>query len=285
MHKLNLLILLLSLTYLNAQEKLHPQLNRGEIIEHTYYTLSYAEQHEQAYWVFYELTRDEVKGGVKRSDDFREDPKVASMSASLEDYKGSGYDRGHIAPAADMAFNQTAMSESFYLSNMSPQHPSFNRGYWKKLESEVRNWAYSRGQIFVASGPVLNQSFNQIGPNNVSIPKYYYKVLLDTLQNTAIAFLMPNQKCSGSLMDYVVTVDSLENFTGIDFNAHLDDNLENQIESQKNIEQWPFIDVQIEKRPTSKNATTAKRCKGTTQSGNQCKRRTKSKSGYCWQHD
>lgn len=149
MQKLNLLIFLLSLTLLNAQEKIYPQFEQGQIIEHTYYTLSYAENHEQAYWVFYELTHEEVKGGVKRSDNFREDPKVSSGSASLEDYKGSGYDRGHIAPAADMAFNKTAISESFYLSNMSPQHPSFNRGYWKKLESEVRNWAYSRGRIFV----------------------------------------------------------------------------------------------------------------------------------------
>ena len=112
--------------------------NNGELVHHPYYSHSYSEQYEQAEWVFYEIKKERVLGLVRRTDNFRSDEKISTNSATLSDYKGSGYDRGHLAPAGDMSFNYTAMSESFYMSNMSPQHPSFNRGIWKMLESLVR---------------------------------------------------------------------------------------------------------------------------------------------------
>lgn len=256
----------------------------GQIVAHEHYSLCYHEDHEQAAWVFYELTKDEVKGGWSRSNDFREDDNIATGSAALADYRGSGFDRGHLAPAADMAFSQTAMSESFFMSNMSPQHPSFNRGFWKKLEGQVRKWAYARNAVWVASGPVFRNNKGNIGSNAVTVPGGYYKVLLDTVKRTTIAFLMPNRKCSGSVYDYVVPVDSVETLTNIDFNSYLPDGEEVEMERRKNTDDWPRTDVYIEKAP-SKNGTTAKRCKGTTNAGKQCKRRTKNASGRCWQHE
>jgi endonuclease G len=92
---------------------------------------------------------------TKRKDNFRSDPKVKTGSAALSDYKGSGYDRGHLAPAADFKWSATAMSESFYMSNMSPQVPGFNRGIWKNIESTVRNWAVENDEIYIVTGPVL----------------------------------------------------------------------------------------------------------------------------------
>ena len=116
-------------------------INGEQLVTHLGYSLSYNEKHEQANWVFYELTIDEVLGSIKRKDQFRADPNIKTGSASLSDYKRSGYDRGHLAPAADMKWSSKAMSESFFMSNMSPQTPSFNRGIWKKLENLVRKWA------------------------------------------------------------------------------------------------------------------------------------------------
>ncbi len=255
-----------------------------QIVAHEYYSLCYHEDHEQAAWVFYELTQAEVKGGWNRSNDFREDQNILTGSAALADYRGSGFDRGHLAPAADMAFHQTAMSESFYMSNMSPQHPSLNRGTWKKLEGQVRKWAYARNALWVASGPVFKKNLGTIGTNAVTVPGMYYKVLLDTAAHTTIAFLMPNQKCKGSVYDYVVPVDSVEAVTNIDFNSHLPDEEEVEMERSKNTDDWPLTEVYIEKF-SGKNGTTAKRCKGTTNAGNQCKRRTKNASGRCWQHE
>ena len=108
---------------------------KDAIVEHEYYTLRYNEKTEQADWVAYTLKKVNLDNSkFKRTDNFREDPDVKTKSATLADYKGSGYDRGHLAPAADFAWTKNGMSESFYMSNMSPQQPDFNRGIWKKLE-------------------------------------------------------------------------------------------------------------------------------------------------------
>ena len=200
--------------------------------------MSYSEAHEQAEWVYYELTSYEASNAqYKRSNNFRSDAKVKTRSASLADYKGSGYDRGHLAPAGDMAFSGAAMSESFYMSNMSPQHPSFNRGIWKQLESLGKG--LGSGEILyymLQTGAILENGLRSIGPNGVTIPRYYYKALLDYDESngnyTAIAFILPNQKGQKALQDYVVSIDILEIRTGIDFYSQLSDKIENAIEAE-----------------------------------------------------
>jgi len=179
---------------------------------------------------------------VGRTNDFREDYKVKTGSASLLDYKGSGYDRGHLAPAADFKWSSTAMSESFFMSNMSPQHPSFNRGIWKKLEGSVRNWADDNSEIYVVTGPILTSSNSTIGYNGVSIPNYYYKVILDYHEPElkGIGFILPNQKSSRSLQSFAVTIDEVERRTGINFYHSLPDKIEEQIESNIDIGKWSF---------------------------------------------
>src|SRR5690606_30581000 len=134
-------------------------------------------EHEQAEWVYYLLAPSMIQGAFDRTDDFRPDPAVSTGSAELHDYVGSGFDRGHLAPAADMKVSHTAMSESFYLSNMSPQAPSFNRGGWKKLESLIRNWVLAEGQMFVVTGSIFRDNLGVIGRNQVTVPSYYYKVV------------------------------------------------------------------------------------------------------------
>mgnify|MGYP000140760863 CR=1 FL=1 len=213
-----------------------------QVITHTAYTLKYSEQHEQASWVAYRLTSGHTSGTVDRTNDFREDYKVKTGSASLSDYKGSGYDRGHLAPAADFKWSSTAMSESFFMSNMSPQKPGFNRGIWKKLESNVRNWASDNGEIYVVTGPILTGSYSSIGSNQVSIPNYYYKVILDYKEPEikGIGFILPHQKSSSSLQSFAVTIDEVERRTGIDFYHALPDGIEEQIESTIDISKWSF---------------------------------------------
>ena len=118
------------------------------IRSYTGFDLGYNEKYEQASWVAYVLTREEVESGmINRTDNFRVDTSISTGSANLADYRGSGYDRGHLAPAGDMKWNATAMSESFLMSNMSPQTPSFNRGIWRSLESRVRVWAIEKDSI------------------------------------------------------------------------------------------------------------------------------------------
>ncbi|MCR4822864.1 MAG: DNA/RNA non-specific endonuclease [Treponema sp.] len=213
-----------------------------------YYSICYRESYEQAEWSAYCLTEDELTKIATRSDDFRPDPQISTGSASLADYKKSGYDRGHLSPAADFAFSQEAMSESFYMSNMSPQAGGLNRGLWKDLEAQVRLWAGEYGRVYVVSGPVLEKSpseYKSIGENNVTVPEYYYKVLLAPLYKDdedranpenaggaiAAGFLFPNQKCEGEIFDYAVTIDEIEKRTKLDFFSLLEDRLEENLEA------------------------------------------------------
>jgi len=213
-----------------------------QIIFHTAYTLKYSEQHEQASWVAYTLKSSHTSGTVGRTNDFRIDYKVKTGSASLSDYKGSGYDRGHLAPAADFKWSSTAMSESFFMSNMSPQLPGFNRGIWKKLEGSVRNWADDNGEIHVVTGPILTGSYPSIGSNQVTIPNYYYKVILDYKEPEikGIGFILLHEKSSSSLKSFAVSIDEVERKTGIDFYHSLPDEIEKQIESSIDVSKWSF---------------------------------------------
>jgi endonuclease G len=211
-----------------------------QIITHKSYTLVYNEDKEQAKWVAWELTKDELLGEAKRKNNFKEDPLVTTGSATDVDYAKSGYDRGHLAPAADMVWDQQAMDESFYYSNMSPQHPSLNRGIWKRLETKAREWAEKYGEIYVATGPVFINMLEEIGPNKVGVPSHYYKTFLITNDGDlqAIAFLIPNEKGGKDIFEYAVTVDSVEAITNIDFYPLLYDKYEEEIESLFNVSYW-----------------------------------------------
>ena len=211
------------------------------VIERIYYTLRYNEEHEQADWVAYQLFADSLRlEKFPRKDNFRKDTRVRTSSASLADYKGSGFDRGHLAPAADFSYSQFALSQSFFMSNMSPQSPSFNRGIWKKLENQIRNWAMENDHLYIVTGPVLNKTFKRIGSNKVSVPEQYYKIVLDIDKPgiKAIAFLMTNEKSSEALASFVVTIDEIEALTGLDFFPSMSDELEDVLEGQKLTNEW-----------------------------------------------
>lgn len=212
-------------------------LGDGDIVRHKYYVLGYSEEHEQAVWVYYTPCFGRGSEKVSRTNDFREDPAVETGSAEPEDYKRSGYDRGHLCPAGDMTSSQEAMSETFFMSNMSPQEPSFNRGIWKKLEEQVRTWG-ARETIWVVTGPVFKDVKGKIGSNKVTVPGYYYKVVYSPSKSEMIGFIIPNAQSKKSIADYVVSVDSVEVFTGLDFFPQLSDTLEDCIEAASDIKRW-----------------------------------------------
>ncbi|WP_139959499.1 DNA/RNA non-specific endonuclease [Flavicella sediminum] len=219
-----------------------PFIKKGEHIQHSYYALQYSETHEQAYWVSYKLTPNFINGTTKRTNKFKPDPLISSQSAQLKDYAHSGYDRGHLAPAGSMNKNTTAMNESFYMSNMSPQHPSFNRGIWKKLETQIRYWTYDSDSLFVVTGPILKNIEKTIGINKVAVPKYYYKVLLQFKHNqvNSLGFLLENKPSKAHLSTKAVSIDSIEKVSGIDFNYALNDSIEQLLESTVDLQNWKF---------------------------------------------
>lgn len=220
-----------------------PEWKRSEVIHHGHYSLAYSEEHEQAEWVAYELTKKQLKiPNVERARNFTPDPTIPTGSAIYRDYSRSGYTRGHLAPAGDMAFSEEAMKESFYMSNMSPQAEAFNRGIWRELEENIRDWAYHDGHLYIVTGPVLSQGVvKKIGENGVSVPEYFYKVVLDIegQKQKGIGFILPNEGSELPLLDYAVTIDSVEQFTGFDFFADLmADDLEDVVESVLRPADW-----------------------------------------------
>jgi len=210
---------------------------------YTAYALQYNEDHEQADWVAWRLTKEMVNTRIaKRSDRFHADPAIPSGSATLEDYRGSGFDRGHLIPAADLRFSEQAMLDSFLLSNISPKRATFNRGIWRRLEAVVRSWADRLEEIFIVTGPILDKSdFQRIGPNMVSVPEYFYKAILYWHGDVAhcIGFILPNQKGEAPLASFAFSIDYLEKRSGLDFFPSLPDDLESLSESFFDLTVWP----------------------------------------------
>lgn len=194
----------------------------NEIVNHEYYTLSYNEKHEQPNWVQYLVTREMINGPAQRESAFVEDTCVSTLSARSADYKKSGFDRGHLCPAADMRLNNKCMSETFYMSNISPQLHQFNAGVWLDLENYVRSLVDRYDSLYVVTGPVLTDDLPRIHGkyNNVSVPEYFYKIIYSEKHNWMLGYLVPhktNYKTKKELFMYKVPVDSIESLTQIDF--------------------------------------------------------------------
>lgn len=215
-----------------------------QVVHHDAFSLSYNEEHEQANWVVHVITKDILFGNVNRTNDFRLDPLVKTITADSADYWDSGFDRGHLAPSADFRWSRNALSQSYFYSNMSPQRPELNREIWAKLENLVREWAVDAEELIVVTGPVLTDDLPKIpqGSERVSIPEYFYKVVLDNFgdEKRAIGFILPNKKPPFRLVDYAVSIDSVESLTGLDFFPALEDEEENELEARDDIFTWPM---------------------------------------------
>lgn len=214
---------------------------KDTLINRPGYALGYIEYHEQAAFVIYKLTaREALTKEAQRTNRFRRDPEIPTGSATTADYRRSGYDRGHLAPAADMAFSVQTMADSFFMSNMSPQKPAFNRGIWKRLEEQVRQIAVREKAIYVVTGPILPKKKTvTIGANQVTVPAHFYKVIFDlTPPRKMIGFILPNEGSDRPLEDFAVTVDVVEKATGLDFFSALPNAVQERLESTISVSAW-----------------------------------------------
>lgn len=295
MLKLRLLFVSVLITFIANAQQTHTSIEipahqaNEKLISHAGYTLSYNEKYEQANWVAYELTSAETNSIYNRSNQFLKDPKVKTGSAENSDYAGSGYDRGHLAPAGDMGWSEKSMVESFYYSNMSPQVPSFNRGIWKNAESFTREAAIENHAIYVVTGPVFTSDMSTIGKNKVAVPHAYYKVILDYSEPEfkAIAFVIPNEASKLPLQHFAVSINEVEQITGLDFFPLLTDSVESKLESSFDINLWSWQNISHSNKSTTSKTNSSSssfQCSGTTKKGERCKRMTKDPSGKCAQH-
>lgn len=210
------------------------------IIDRKGFAVGFSNEKKQALWVIYKLTAEELGDfGIKRTNRFRPDPQIAA-SALPADYTKSGYDRGHLAPAADMAFSLQTMQDSFVMSNMSPQKPQFNRGIWKRLEEQIRDFAAVEKEIYVVTGPILlPEDTTTVGASQVAVPSYYYKVVYDlSPPRKMIGFILPNEGGKKSLRDFAVTVNAVEKATGLDFFSLVPNPEQDALEGTITVSDW-----------------------------------------------
>lgn len=199
----------------------------SQIIENTGYTVSYNKEWHIPNWVAYQLTAQETLGEVPRTGGFEPDPQASGVVISANDYKNSGYDRGHMAPAGDMKWSYVAMKESFYLSNVCPQNHALNSGDWRILEEKIRVLAQKFGALYIACGPIVSADYQTIGYNKIAVPDKFFKVLLKEKDDTyeSIGFVFDNEAGHKPLSAYAMSVDSVERLTNIDFFSFLPDSV------------------------------------------------------------
>lgn len=214
-----------------------------QILSHTGFTVSFNRTKLQANWVAWELTAAETEGATERSNKFIPDPQLSyDQQVVTKDYVKSGYDRGHMCPAADMHWSPRAMVECFYLSNICPQVPSLNRASWATLEKNCRKWAKAEGAVYIVCGPVFKAGRHAtIGVlHSIPVPDGFYKVVLSLRRGheKAIGFYYSNIAAKQSMDATATTVDAIERMTGINFFPALPDAQENKLESRSNLDAW-----------------------------------------------
>ena len=215
------------------------------VVDRRGFAVGFSNKHRQPLWVIYKLTAEELQTEPhKRSNRFRHDHLIR-QSAYPKEYTRSGFDRGHLAPAADMAFSKQTMLDSFLMSNMSPQLPGFNRGIWKRLEELVRAIALKEKEIYVVTGAIFPSAAEakHLPSGSITIPKAFYKVIYDlTPPQKMIGFIIPHRSSDQPLQVFAVSVDEVEKQTGLDFFSKLPDDLEERLETVFLIKKWDFCD-------------------------------------------
>lgn len=219
-----------------------PSSTTNSIIFHDNYTLSYNEPFEQAEWVMYELKKSHLTYDDRKRPYFIEDPKVKSKSADWRNYKRSGYDRGHLCPAGDRRFSEYAYNETFYTSNISPQRKDFNAGVWNRLEQQIRQWCKKYDDLYIITGGVLEDGLEEIGEEDVDVPNSFYKIVFRKENNgiKALAFLFPHQESRKPLANFLISIDDLEEKTGLDFFQNQKKELQEKFEGTVSKKGWNF---------------------------------------------
>lgn len=224
----------------NYETVMMPQGLSDNVVKYKGFTVHFNKNRHIPNCVVYEITATEAKGRREREGDFERDSKVAGCP-NWWDYRDSGYDRGHMAPAGDMKWDEQAMNETFYLTNICPQDNELNAGMWNDIELKVREWARRDKSLIVITGPIVDKNPETIGQDmDIVVPEAFFKVVLShkTTPMKAIAFICPNRACGGSLKRYAVSVDEVERRTGMNFFNALPDDVEEKLESTCNINQW-----------------------------------------------
>ena len=203
-------------------------------LENIHYYTCYSSKDRVPLWSLHELRREQVVGQSERTNDYRKDSRVAKpVEASA--YRYSGFDRGHMVPAADMRLDDQSMSETFFMTNMTPQRPEFNRGIWRVLENKIRKDflnTHQKGAVFIYTGIIVQENLPTLD-SKVVIPEYLYKIIYNQKLHTISSYLISNHRYSSSeLESFRVSVDEIESQSGLNFFSFLNKDQEEELEQR-----------------------------------------------------
>lgn len=240
-------------------ERTYLPVSDGIILHKTNFSLAYDSNCKSAKWVAYRLTKDQLKDRIDLDRVlFSSDPQLKRDKTEYYDYSGSGYDRGHLVPAADMSFDSVSYKETFLMSNIVPQKRGCNRGIWKELEKQTRQWVNKHNEVYIISGPVYTQQIPSVklDKSKICVPDAFFKIVLvynDKIQAT-LSFVVPNELSDKSLSSYTSTIREIEKQTGINFFDHmLDDSVEEKLENSVNPDLFPLQENLFKQRVESWN--------------------------------
>ena len=220
---------------------------------HLAYTVSFNSETLNANWVAWHLTRQHTHGPdgdpfsrSKLKPPYYRDFDTTNVRQELTDWHGAypPYEHGHLCPAADNKWDEAAMRQSFFLSNMTPQHSDFNSGDWVTLEKKCRYWANRYGEVYITTGPIFyNNEFKTLPEGKIAIPDAFFKVVMRlNPEPKAIGFIFANNGNSQSLQSAAKTIDEVERITGYDFFYLIDDDTEQSIEESYNLKDWDNLE-------------------------------------------
>lgn len=227
----------------HAKELMSVRLPAGvpsQIKDYSGFTVSFNRDNHTPNYVAWELLASETNGQVPRYDKFWNDTDVEGC-AFTSDYTRSGYDRGHLCPAADQKWAEQAMTDCFSMANIAPQDHALNSGAWATLEKKERLWANKLGSLIIIAGPIYEPGDKRtIGESSVRVPSAFFKAFLsnDPKSPQSIAFVYPNMHSPGNMANYAMSIDELEKLTSFDFFSALPDDTEKAVESTYNLKLW-----------------------------------------------
>lgn len=219
---------------------LTPESVKSRIKEYTGFRVSFNADNHTPNWVAWELLGRETDGPQSRGNLFWKDDEIDGCP-DISDYKKSGFDRGHMCPAADQKWSEEAMTDCFSFANMVPQDHALNAGAWQTLEKKERHWARRDSAILIVAGPIYEKTDTlRIGGIGVRVPSAFFKVMAAPYVDRprGIAFVYPNMSSPGNMENYVMTIDDVERITGLDFFHNLPDDIESKVESVSSFRDW-----------------------------------------------
>lgn len=228
-----------AIQYVGLDYVVTPPAVESQEYDYTGFKVSFNRHNRTPNWVAWELLGAETEGEASRHNKFWQDVNVEGCPTT-GDYRNSGYDRGHMCPAAEQKWSAEAMNDCFVMANMCPQDHALNSGAWNTLENRERNWARRDSAIVIVAGPIYENGDTKTIGNGVLVPSAFFKVLLAPYVEhpRAIGFVFPNMSAPGNMQNYVMTVDDIEKLTGYDFFSALPDDIENEVESKASFREW-----------------------------------------------